>query len=224
LASFGIGGINEAVNIILGYKLNIDILINNAGYGLMSPMETATQQEVLDQFQTNVFGPLSFTQLLLPTLRTQKYGRIINVSSVAGKMTVPGNGFYCSTKHALEAISDALRMEIRPFGLEVVIINPGPIKTNFVHAFKINSKSFEESSPYKKLMDKSYDVSKSLGSDKPILPTASPEQAARVIYHAATTKKPRIRYAITWIADLSLIFRRLLPDRLFDVLSLLMYK
>src|SRR5215470_16535501 len=109
----------------------IGVLINNAGYGQEGAVEEVGMADVRRQFETNVFGLTRLTQLVLPGMRSQRWGKIVNLSSIGGKLTFPGGGFYHATKHAVEALSDALRFEVRPFGIDVIIIEPGPIKTRF---------------------------------------------------------------------------------------------
>jgi len=109
----------------------VGVLVNNAGYGLEGCFEETPMEEVRRQFETNVFGLTRMCQLVLPGMRKQRWGRIVNLSSVGGKLTLPGGAFYHATKHAVEALSDAMRFELRDFGIDVVIIEPGPIKTEF---------------------------------------------------------------------------------------------
>lgn len=109
----------------------VDVLVNNAGYGLQSPVEEADLDSVRLQFETNVFGLVRLTQLVLPAMRRQRFGRIVNLSSMGGRFTFPGGGFYHATKHAVEALSDALRLEVAPFGVAVSLIEPGPVRTKF---------------------------------------------------------------------------------------------
>src|SRR5437867_10733069 len=109
----------------------VAVLVNNAGYGQEGAFELVPMEEVRRQFETNVFGLTRLTQLVLPGMRRQRWGKIVNLSSMGGKLTFPGGGFYHATKHAVEALSDALRFEVRAFGIDVVVIEPGPIKTRF---------------------------------------------------------------------------------------------
>lgn len=109
----------------------VGILVNNAAYGLHLPVELARPEEIRAQFETNVFGLVRLTQLVLPAMRAAGTGRIVNISSMGGRFSPPGGGFYHSTKHALEAISDSLRLEVAPFGIKVVIVQPGPTITDF---------------------------------------------------------------------------------------------
>jgi NAD(P)-dependent dehydrogenase (short-subunit alcohol dehydrogenase family) len=109
----------------------VGVLVNNAGYGSEGPIEEVPMEEVRRQFETNVFGLALLTKLVLPGMRKQGWGKIVNLSSMGGRMTLPGGGFYHATKYAVEAISDALRFEVQGFGIDVVIIEPGPIRTEF---------------------------------------------------------------------------------------------
>jgi NAD(P)-dependent dehydrogenase (short-subunit alcohol dehydrogenase family) len=109
----------------------VGVLINNAGYGSEGPIEEVPMEEVRRQFETNVFGLTLLTKLVLPAMRKQRWGKIVNLSSMGGRMTLPGGGFYHATKYAVEAISDALRFEVQGFGIDVIVIEPGPIKTEF---------------------------------------------------------------------------------------------
>src|SRR5271169_6753799 len=109
----------------------VGVLSNNAGYGLEGAFEEVPMTEIRRQFETNVFGLVAMTKLVLPAMRRQRWGRIVNLSSMGGKLTFPGGGYYHATKHAVEALSDALRFEVRGFGIDVIVIEPGPIKTEF---------------------------------------------------------------------------------------------
>src|SRR6266704_4079749 len=109
----------------------VGVLVNNAGYGQEGPFEEVPMAQVRRQFETNVFGLVRLTQLVLPGMRRQSWGRVVNLSSMGGRLTLPGGAYYHATKYAVEAISDALRFEVRPFGIDVVVIEPGPIKTAF---------------------------------------------------------------------------------------------
>jgi len=120
-----------AVQTIEASEGAVGVLVNNAGYGLEGAFETTPMSEVRRQFETNVFGLIRLTQLVLPKMRAQRWGRIVNLSSVGGKITLPGGAYYHATKHAVEAMSDALRFEVSGFGIDVVIIEPGAIKTSF---------------------------------------------------------------------------------------------
>ncbi|HYB11994.1 MAG TPA: SDR family NAD(P)-dependent oxidoreductase, partial [Myxococcota bacterium] len=132
----------------------IGVLVNNAGYGSEGPFEEVPMDEVRRQFETNVFGLVQLTKLVLPGMRRQRFGRIVNLSSMGGRMTLPGGAFYHATKYAVEALSDALRFEVSGFGIAVVLIEPGPIKTEFGTTALEKVRSLEiPDSPYAKFRE-----------------------------------------------------------------------
>ena len=144
----------RVIDNILNKFGKIDILINNAGYGLMAPTIDLTDEKIHDQFATNVYAPLSLIRKVVPSMRKNKSGLIVNVGSISGLVTTPFAGAYCASKAALHSFSDALRMELKPFGIEVMNIQPGAIKSNFGEAsMKRASSNFSDNSWYKSLED-----------------------------------------------------------------------
>ncbi len=143
-------GMAAAVGQVLEQAGRAGALASNAGYGQGGPLEEATPQEIRHQFETNTFGPLRLAQLVLPAMRAQGSGRIVNVSSINGRVAIPFTGLYCASKFALEALSDALRMETRPFGVHVIVAEPGSTKTNFQQTSARSSRrsAADTSSPY----------------------------------------------------------------------------
>ena len=130
--------IQTAVDSVIQHFGRIDVLVNNAGYAQIGPLEELSDKQIQQMFDVNVFGATRMTRAVVPYMRKQKSGRIINISSIAGKMVTPVNGSYAASKFALEALSDALRWELKPFNIQVVLIEPGAIKTNFdrtVHTY-----------------------------------------------------------------------------------------
>ena len=204
--------IRAAVAAVEGAEGAVGVLINNAGYGQEGVVEEVSMAEVRRQFETNFFGLTRLTQLVLPRMRRQGWGKIVNVSSVGGKLTLPGGGFYHATKHAVEALSDALRFEVRQFGIDVVVIEPGPIKTRFGDtAIGSIGRLGEAGSPYAAfnavLAAKIRDAYEgSLGRL-----AAGPEAVARVIERALTANRPRTRYPVTGAARVMLFLRRWPP-------------
>ncbi len=193
----------------------IHVLINNAGVGYYAVMEEITLEDLRQQFETNFFGVVRLIQRVLPEMRTQKHGRIVNMSSIAGKLTMPLFGAYSASKHALEAMSDALRMEVRPFGIDVVLIEPGYIPTGFQgEAQKLASEYWTaaEQSPYVKLY-KNYARAYrgSTGSVK-----YTPEDCARVVLRALRAERPRARYTVTRQASVLSVVDRVVPDSVMD--------
>jgi NAD(P)-dependent dehydrogenase (short-subunit alcohol dehydrogenase family) len=194
----------------------VGALVNNAGYSQSGAVEAVTMEKVRAQFETNVFGLVRMCQLVLPGMRRQGYGRIVNVSSMGGKLTFPGAGYYHATKHAVEAISDALRFEVGGFGIKVSVIEPGLIRTGFAHA-AVGSMDDQQEGPY-------------AGFDETVARTTTenyergpfsrlggePEAVAEAIEQALSARNPRSRYAVTPSAHLFLGLRRLLPDGAWD--------
>ena len=194
----------------------VGVLVNNAGYGEDGPIEQVAMEAVRRQFETNVFGLVQLTQLVLPGMRKQRWGRIINVSSMGGKLVFPGWGFYHATKFAVEAISDALRFEVKPFGINVSVIEPGSIRTQFEETSMGSMDSVApEGSPYAAFMGRVAERGRATYSG-PL--AAGPEIVARAIEHAIKSKRPRTRYPLTAGARTLLFVRRLLPDRAWDAL------
>lgn len=193
----------------------IDVLVNNAGYGEYGVIEEADLDRVRAQFETNVFGPARLSQLVLPAMRRQGRGRIINVGSMGGRLVFPGGGYYHASKYAVEAVTDALRFEAAPFGVRVSLIEPGLIRTGFGDtAAGTLAGSAVHSGPYATL-NKAVDESMARGYANRTM-SAPPEAVARAIEHAATARRPRARYVVTAAAKVLVHTRRLLGARVFD--------
>jgi NAD(P)-dependent dehydrogenase (short-subunit alcohol dehydrogenase family) len=196
-------------------EAGIDVLINNAAYALTGPLESVSDADLKAQFETNVFGPMRMIRAFLPQMRTRRAGRIINISSVVGRLALPFFGPYNATKHALEALSDSLRNELRAFGIDVVIIEPGAINTGFG---EIERKSLEQhaspGAPYAEQINKVMAFQKELHPN-----AAKPEVAARAIVHAVEAKKPRARYVVPFLRNRALIaLAEFLPTEASDAL------
>jgi NAD(P)-dependent dehydrogenase (short-subunit alcohol dehydrogenase family) len=192
----------------------VGALVNNAGYALEVAVESAPMSEVRRQFETNVFGLVRMCQLVLPGMRQQRWGRIVNISSVGGKVTFPGGGFYHATKHAVEALSDALRFEVRGFGVHVSVVEPGLIKTAFGDT--VGEATVADDGPYAEF---NAAVAKRVtGAYEGVmgLLAAPPSSVARVIEAALSSRSPQTRYRVTFGAKFMLGTRKLLPDRMFD--------
>jgi len=195
----------------------IGVLINNAGYGQEGAVEEVGMADVRRQFETNVFGLTRLTQLVLPGMRSQRWGKIVNLSSIGGKLTFPGGGFYHATKHAVEALSDALRFEVQGFGIDVIVIEPGPIKTRFGDtAIDSIRAAAQEQSPYAAFNTAVAAKVREAYEGPMGRLAAGPEAVARVIEKAITVRRPRTRYPVTAAAHVILRLRRWLPDRAFD--------
>lgn len=191
-----------------------DVLVNNAGYQELCPVEDLSLDGWRAQFETNVLGYLAMIQRLAPRMRERKQGRIINIASIAGRVTFPVYGAYSASKHAIEAISDALRMELKPFGVKVVIVEPGPIISNInITGFANLAKNRPANTAYGKLYDDGPRRLASLESTKVSYPAA---MASDVIYKAATASFPRQRYGVTNVWLGVVILKKFFPGWLQD--------
>jgi NAD(P)-dependent dehydrogenase (short-subunit alcohol dehydrogenase family) len=195
----------------------VGVLVNNAGYGQDGPFEEVPMTDVRRQFETNVFGLTRLTQMVLPGMRKQGWGKIVNLSSMGGKLTFPGGAFYHATKHAVEALSDALRFEVKPFGIDVIIIEPGPIKTRFGDtAIDTINKVNSSQSAYAAFNDLVARRVREAYEGPMAMMAAGPEAVAKVIEKAISARRPKTRYPVTVAARFLMGLRRWLPDRAFD--------
>ncbi|MGH2784737.1 MAG: oxidoreductase [Actinomycetota bacterium] len=192
----------------------VGVLINNAGYGLQGPVEEVPVDEMRRQFDTNVFGLVRMCQLVLPGMRRQGWGRIVNLSSIGGKLVFPGGGLYHGTKHAIEAISDALRFEVRPFGVKVILVEPGTVLTPFGDTA---TSSISTGGPYAAFKEGLADTVKGAYEGTMAKMAIGPEKVAKVIEKAIASSRPRTRYAVGAPARMGIAMRRVTPDRVFDM-------
>lgn len=193
-------------------------LVNNAGYGQEGAVEEVPMEDVRRVFETNVFGLSRLTQLVLPGMRKQGAGRIVNVSSMGGKISIPGGGYYHATKHAVEAISDTLRFEVRRFGVHVSVVEPGTIKTAFGDtATKSVEHLRDPQSAYASFNEVLVQKINDAYEGKLARFAAPPDAAAKAIEKAITSKRPRTRYRVTVAARVMLATRKLTPDRAWDL-------
>lgn len=204
-----------AVQEVLAKAGRIDALINNAGYAQAGPMEEVSMDEVRCQFETNTFGALRMAQLVLPTMRALGAGRIVNVSTMGGRLVIPFIGSYNASKFALEAMSDALRMETRPFGVRVILIEPGGVRTNFNTTANQNAQQHiaNTNSPYNRFLAP---LMRFTGQIEGM--SSSPETVAKVILRALTTRNPRARYVATPDARVMLAVMLRMSDRKRDAM------
>lgn len=199
----------------------IGALVNNAGYSQSGPIEMVPMARVRRQFETNVFGAIRLTQLVLPGMRARRQGRIVNIGSIGGRLTFPGGGVYHATKHALEAISDALRFEVGGFGIRVVLVQPGLIRTRFSAAAtaSLDGLAPGATGPYGAFTAEVDRITReSYGQGRLARFTGPPEAVAAVVERALTEREPKARYRVTWSAHILLTLRALLPDRTWDAL------
>jgi short-subunit dehydrogenase len=194
----------------------VGALVNNAGYSQSGALEGIPLDSIRRQFETNVFGLVRLTQLVLPKMRERRAGRIVNIGSMGGKLTFPGGGVYHATKYAVEALSDALRFEVKAFGIDVVLIEPGLITTNFADAAVASVPDEAAPGPYTAFNEH---VSKTtVGAyEGPLAKLGGgPDAVAKVIEKALTTGRPKPRYTVTPSASLTIAQRRLVSDRVWD--------
>jgi NAD(P)-dependent dehydrogenase (short-subunit alcohol dehydrogenase family) len=210
------GSMQAAIAAVEEAEGAVGVLVNNAGYSQSGAVETLSMDQLRAQFETNVFGLVRMCQLALPGMRRQGWGRIVNVSSMGGRLTFPGGGAYHGTKHAVEALSDALRFEVRGFGVDVVVIEPGLIKTSFgeTAAGSIGGPATDD--PYARFNAEVASATAGVYEGPMARLGGGPETVARTIERAITAKRPRTRYKVTPSARLALAQRRLLTDRAWD--------
>src|SRR5215216_700969 len=192
----------------------IDVLVNNAGYGLFGPLEDTSIEEIKAQFETNFFGVIRVTQQVLPVMRNQSIGgTIVNVSSVGGRIGVPVLSAYQSTKFALEGLSESMSYELEPFGIRLVIIEPSFIRTNIINSSASAEKALDSKSPYFLLMQKVKNHFKSMMENASS--SSPPEEVAKVILQAITSENPQLRYTVGNDAATIIQARMNMPDKEF---------
>ncbi len=191
----------------------IDVLVNNAGYGSYGAIEDVPIDEARRQFEVNLFGLGRLVQLVTPHMRGQKSGTIINISSMGGRLTTPLGGWYHATKYAVEALSDALRMELKPFGIDVVLVEPGGIRTEWAGIAADHLEETAEGSAYS---DQIRAVAGSMRNESVQRRQSPPSVIANTVERIVTARKPRTRYAVGFMAKPLITARRVLPDRAFD--------
>ena len=183
--------VKEAIDKIVAEGNRIDVLVNNAGYGLFGSIEDLSMEEIKAQFETNFFGVIRVTQKVLPIMGKQNSGTIVNLSSVGGRVGVPVLSAYQSTKFALEGLSESLSFELEPFGIRVVIVEPGFIRINIMKSSIMAKKAADRKSPYFSLMQNVENHFKSM-MDNPT--TSQPKEVANVILQAISSENPQLRY------------------------------
>ncbi len=207
------GSMQSGVDAIIKNEGSIDILINNAGYGSYGALEDVPVQEARRQFEVNIFGLARLSQLVLPSMRHQSWGKIVNISSMGGKIYTPFGGWYHATKHALEGLSDSLRLETAPFGIDVIIIEPGGIKTDWGIIAAENLRKTSTGGAYEKQALAAADRIEKMYRGKGL---SQPELIAGTIAKSLKARRPKTRYAVGFMAKPSIFLRSLLPDRIFD--------
>jgi short-subunit dehydrogenase len=211
--------ITAAVRLVEAEHGHVGTLINNAGYGEYGPIEETDLERVRAMFETNVFGLARLTQLVLPAMRRSRAGRIVNIGSMGGRITFPVGGFYHATKYAVEAISDALRVEVKPFGIDVILVEPGLARSNFESrvsaSLEVGAPPHEGDTAYADLLATNDKTTTSGFANDRV--TTGPEAVAEVIVKAVESSRPRSRYVVTPAAKLIISLRRFGGDRVWEV-------
>lgn len=209
--------ISEAVNKIISEKGRIDILVNNAGYALLGPLEQLLLDEIKEVFETNFFGVIRLIQHILPVMRKQKYGRIINISSLGGRIGFPLSTAYVSSKFALEGLTESLGYEVQDFGIHVILIEPGVIKTNFLNSMKVgknvitSENSNDVHTEYREM------IRKRVSAFKPRFEKGLfPNSVAETVLEAATSVNPMMRYLVGQDAIKTMEMREKMCDEEFS--------
>lgn len=203
--------IQEAVNTILQETNGVDILVNNAGYGLYGAIENVPMEEGRRQMEVNFFAPVYLSQLLLPAMRARGGGRIINISSVAGRVYSPSSGWYCASKFALEGITDCMRLELAPFHIKTVLIEPGPIKTAWSATAKETLLKYSKGTDYEAYGEKSHNLLSGATSKM----ASEPSAVLNAVWKAITLKNPKPRYLCGKMALISVLSKGM-GTKLFD--------
>lgn len=205
--------IENCVTSILEKEDRIDVLVNNAGYGSYGAVEDVPMEEARRQFDVNIFGLARLTQLVLPKMREHQFGKIVNISSMGGKIFTPFGAWYHATKHALEGWSDCLRIEVKPFGIDVVVVEPGGIKTPWGIIAAENLKKTSGNGAYAETANKAAEGTAKMYSSNQL---TKPEAIGKVILKAVTARKPKRRYVKGFGAKPSLFIRKWFGDGVYE--------
>lgn len=208
----------SAVNTVVANEGRLDVLVNNAGQGITGPIEETPTEEMRNVFETNFFGAIEVMKAVLPQMRMQKNGIIINVTSIAGYMGLPFRGIYSATKGALELVSESLSMEVRSFGIKVTNVAPGDFATNIASG-RYHTPVYKES-PYKKVYQENLDT-----MDAHVSSGSDPVEMAKAIYGIIESSNPKLHYKVgDFMQKFSIVLKRILPDRMYEKLLMNHYK
>jgi short-subunit dehydrogenase len=200
----------DAINTIVEERERIDVLINNAGYALGGALEDSSMDEIKAQFETNFFGAVRATKAVLPVMRRQGAGKIVNITSMGGRIAIPLSSSYHGSKFALEGLSESIRYEVEPFGIKVILIEPGAVGSNFWKNIKIAKSSSDSNSPYTQFGNKILKAYEQMEQN-----TISPSVVAKTILDAVTSNNPQLRYVVGEDAAKTLEARKNMPDNEF---------
>ncbi len=209
----------DGVARILKAEGRIDALVNNAGYGIAGAAEETSLQEAQQQFDTNFFGMFRVTKAVLPGMRERRSGLIVNMGSIAGLISIPFQSFYCATKFAIEGFTEALRMEVRPFGIRVALLEPGDHRTGFT-GNRVRTKESQGASPYREKFDAALGVMERDEQKGP-----GPEAIARQVERLLGKRSPALRYPVgMFLQRFAVKLKRLLPESVFESIIRSTYK
>jgi short-subunit dehydrogenase len=200
----------DAINTIVEERKRIDVLINNAGYALGGALEDSSTDEIKAQFETNFFGAIRATKVVLPIMRRQGEGKIVNITSMGGRISIPLSSSYHGSKFALEGLSESIQYELEPFGIKIILIEPGVVGSNFWRNIKIAKSSSDSNSPYTQFGNKILKAYKEMEQN-----TISPSVVAKTILDAATSNNPQLRYVVGEDAAKTIEARKNMPDKEF---------
>jgi len=211
--------VTRGVGLVLENEGRLDILVNSAGFGVAGSVEDTSIDEAWSQFETNFFGVLRTCRAVLPVMREQRYGYIVNISSMAGLIGLPFQGLYSASKFALEGMTEALRMEVRPFGIHVVLIEPGDFHTQFT-AHRRKTLESQQDSVYVEKFNAALGVVEADETNGP-----SPDRIARLLGRIVNDPSPRVRYPIGPMSErAAIILKKVMPPRLFEWALMMYYK
>jgi short-subunit dehydrogenase len=200
----------DVINTIVEERKRIDVLVNNAGYGLGGALEDSSMDEIKAQFETNFFGAVRATKAVLPVMRRQGEGKIVNITSMGGRIAIPLSSSYHGSKFALEGLSESIQYELEPFGIKVILIEPGAVGSNFWKNIKIAKSSSDSNSPYSQFGNRILKAYKEMEQN-----TISPSVVANTILDAVTSNNPQLRYVVGEDAAKTLEARKNMPDKEF---------
>jgi short-subunit dehydrogenase len=208
----------QGVEFILDKEGRLDVVVNNAGFGVAGSVEDTNLEEAKSQFDTNFFGPVRLCRVVLPIMRKQKYGYIVNISSVAGLISIPFQGMYSASKFAFEGMTEALHMEVKPFNIHIVLIEPSDFRSQFT-ANRRKTVASHQNAVYREKFITSLGVTEASETRGP-----SPVKIAHLLEHILDTPSPRLRYPVGPSSGVAIILKKILPYRLFERVLMKYYK
>jgi short-subunit dehydrogenase len=202
--------VTNAIDTIVDERKRVDVLVNNAGYALGGPLEETSMNEIKAQFETNFFGAVRAMQAVLPVMRKQRTGKIVNITSMGGRISIPLGSPYHGSKFALEGLSESIQYELEPFGIKIILIEPGAVGSNFWKNIKIAKSSSNTNSPYTQFGNQIMKIYKEMEQH-----TMNPSEVAKTILYAVTSDNPQLRYIVGEDAAKTIEARKIMSDKEF---------